>query len=85
MQPWIIILFNVGILLSWSHLLFQVYTIDPDVQSQWKAGSPPPWADQYNNMIMSIKITAFINGIIVLVTIISTIFNSYVFVGGRRR
>lgn len=83
MSTWLIILFNVGVLLSWSHLLFQVYTIDPDIQSQWKGTSPPPWADQYNSMIVSIKTTAFINGIIVLLTIISTVYNSTK-VGGRR-
>jgi hypothetical protein len=83
MKTWLTILFNVAILLSWSHLLFQVYTIDPDIQSEWKGASPPPWADQYNSMILSIKITAFINGIIVLLTILSTLYATTMTAGRR--
>lgn len=88
MNNWLIILFNILILLTWIYLLYQVYTTDPIIQSQW-SGSEPSWGEQYKNLILSVKITAFINGIIVLLTILATFYKvispSPVITGGKRR
>lgn len=86
MNSWLIILFNLLILTTWVYLLYQVFTIDPEVQAEWQ-GNLPTWADNYKNMILSIKITAFINGIIVLLTILTTVYkmNTDVVVGGSKR
>ncbi len=86
MSNWLILLFNLIILTTWIYLLYQVFTIDPEVQAEWQ-GNTPTWADNYKNMILSIKITAFINGIIVLLTILTIVYkmNTDVVVGGKRR
>lgn len=86
MNSWLIILFNLLILTTWVYLLYQVFTIDPEVQAEWKSNIPT-WADNYKSMILSIKITAFINGIIVLLTIFTTVYKmtTDVVVGGKRR
>lgn len=86
MNSWLIILFNLLILTTWVYLLYQVFTIDPEVQAEWQ-GNLPTWADNYKSMILSIKITAFINGIIVLLTILTTVYkmNTDVVVGGSKR
>lgn len=89
MSTWLIVLFNILILLTWVYLLYLVYNLDPKIQSEWK-GSKPAWSDEYNSFITSVKVTSFINGSLILLTIITALYkqftNSYApVVGGRRR
>jgi hypothetical protein len=81
MNVFLVVFFNALILVTWVYLLYQVYTVDPEVQSQWD-NAAPPWADSYRSMILSVKITAFLNGTLVLLTIISAMYRG--FTGGRR-
>jgi hypothetical protein len=84
MNVFLVVIFNVLILATWVYLLFQVFTVDKDVQTDL-ISTNPPWESQYNSMILSVKITAFINGILVLLTIFSTMYTSFSSTGGRRR
>lgn len=89
MNAWLLVLFNLIILGTWVYLLYLVYNLDPKIQSEWK-GSTPAWGAEYNSFIQSVKITSFINGGIVLLTVFGLIYKqlttSYVpVVGGRRR
>lgn len=88
MNTWLIILFNILIVLSWVYLLYLVYNLDPKIQAEWK-GTKPSWADEYNSFITSVKVTSFINGSLVILTILTALYkqytSAYVAVAGRRR
>jgi len=88
MNAWLIVLFNLLILLTWVYLLYLVYTLDPKIQSEWK-GSKPAWGDEYNSFITSVKVTSFINGGLIILTMITALYKQYsapyVAVAGRRR
>lgn len=81
-------LFNLLILGSWVYLLYLVYNLDPKIQAEWK-GSTPSWGAEYNSFINSVKVTSFINGGLVLLTIVTALYKqystAYVAVAGRRR
>ena len=76
MSTWLIVLFNILILLTWVYLLYLVYNLDPKIQADWK-GSRPSWGDEYNTFITSVKVTSFINGGLILLTIITAMYNGY--------
>lgn len=90
MSTWLIVLFNLLILGTWIYLLYLVYNLDPKIQSEWK-GSTPSWGSEYNSFIMSVKVTSFVNGSLILLTILTAIYNSYTnsysapVIGGRKR
>lgn len=84
MNVFLVLVLNILILATWIYLLYQVYTVDKNVQSEL-VHTNPSWEKDYNGMILSVKITAFVNGILVLMTIFLTMYNSYVQIGGRRR
>jgi hypothetical protein len=89
MGVWLIVLFNLAIVGSWAYLLYLVYNLDPKIQAEWK-GTKPSWADEYNSFITSVKTTSFINGGLVVLTIITALYKQYTstystVVGGRRR
>lgn len=89
MNSWILALFNLIILGTWIYLLYLVYTLDPKIQSEWK-GSTPSWAAEYNSFIQSVKITSFINGGIVISTLIGIVLKQIntpapLMTAGRRR
>ena len=88
MNTWLIILFNLLIVLTWVYLLYLVYNLDPKIQAEW-TGAKPAWADEYNSFITSVKVTSFINGGLVVLTILGTIYKqytaTYMAVAGRRR
>lgn len=88
MNAWLIVLFNILILGTWVYLLYLVYNLDPKIQSEWK-GARPAWADEYNSFITSVKVTSFINGGLVLLTIVTALYKQYstpyVTIAGRRR
>lgn len=86
MNAWLVIILNIVVVLAWVYLLYLVFTVDPEVQAEWK-GSIPPWASNYKNMILSVKITGFINGIIAFLSVflgLYTVLTPQV-MGGRRR
>lgn len=88
MNAWLIILFNILIIATWLYLLYLVYNLDPKIQAEWK-GVKPSWADEYNSFITSVKVTSFVNGGLVLLTILTAIYKqynaAYMAVAGRRR
>lgn len=86
MSTWLVVLFNILILLSWIYLIYLVYNLDPKIQAEWK-GSRPSWGDEYISFINSVKTTSLINGSLVLLTIVTAIYSSYTApqVAGRRR
>jgi hypothetical protein len=88
MNAWLIILFNLLIVASWVYLLYLVYNLDPKIQAEWK-GAKPSWADEYDSFINSVKVTSFINGGLVLLTILTAVYKqynaAYMAVAGRRR
>ena len=87
MNAWLVVLFNLLILGTWIYLLYLTYNLDPKIQSEWK-GTTPSWGAEYNSFIQSVKITSFINGGLILLTIVSALYNQYstpAVVGGRRR
>jgi hypothetical protein len=87
MNAWIVILLNVAMLLSWMYLLYQVFTIDPEVQAEWK-GTMPSWAENYKSMIFSVKVTGVINGSIALLSVLMGIYKLLTpeeILGGKRR
>ena len=86
MNAWLVIILNAVVVLTWGYLLYLVFTIDPEVQAEWK-GTIPSWAPNYKNMILSVKITGFINGIIAFISLMSAIYKVLTpeMMGGRRR
>lgn len=88
MNAWLVIVFNLLILATWVYLLYLVYTLDPKIQETWKS-NPPSWASEYDSFITSVKVTSFINGSLILLTIMAAMYNQYtsqyVTVGARRR
>jgi len=88
MNAWLIVLFNLLILLTWVYLLYLVYTLDPKIQAEWK-GTTPSWGSEYNSFITSVKVTSFINGGLIILTMITALYKQYstpyVAVAGRRR
>ena len=73
MNPFLVVLLNSIVLASWIYMLYQVYTIDPEVQQEWE-GVVPSWAPNYKSMIFSIKVTAFINGSVAFLSLLSGIY-----------
>lgn len=87
MNGWLIVTFNLLILVTWGYLLYLVYNLDPKIQDEWK-GVRPAWADEYNSFITSVKVTSFINAGLIVLTIITTLYKQFSVstevVGGRR-
>jgi hypothetical protein len=86
MNAWLLVLLNIVVVLSWTYLLYQVFTIDPEVQAEWK-GTVPSWAPNYTNMILSVKVTGFINGGIALLSVLLGLYKILtpdVVLGGKR-
>lgn len=85
MNAWLVVLFNLLILATWVYLLYLVYNLDPKIQAEWK-GSKPTWGDEYNSFITSVKVTSFINGGLILLTILTAFYKQYStpYVAGRR-
>ena len=86
MNAWLVIVLNIVVVLSWVYLLYLVFTVDPEVQAEWK-GSIPTWAPNYKNMILSVKITGFINGSIALLSVLLGLYKVLTpqVAGNRRR
>lgn len=89
MNGWLIIIFNLLILLSWGYLIYLVYNLDPKIQAEWQ-GKPPSWADEYNSFMNSVKTTSIINASLVVLTVFTTLYKQFTtvevpIVGGKRR
>jgi len=88
MSAWLIILFNLLIAGTWVYLLYLVFNLDPKIQSEWK-GTKPSWADEYNTFITTVKVTSFVNGGLIVLTILTALYKqyntAYMAVAGRRR